>query len=942
MRARPTVATYRVQVQPDFDLRAVARAVPYLVALGVDTLYLSPLLAARAGSTQGYDVIDPTRADPPRGGEAGLRTLARRAHAHDLRILLDIVPNHLAATPENPWWQDVLRRGPGSRYARVFDVDWKDGPGPRPRVTLPVLSTSLDEGIRTGRIALRLTPRALRLDVEGEPYPVEERATTRFLRRMRARLRAKARGPRNRPALRVADSVSRLRAEMFGPGRRPRRLHELAARVAAEFCEPGPAGSQFELARAVLDEQHYRLVPYWEVDGLNYRRFFDATHLVGVHVENPRVFRWTHRRVLAWVARGYVDGVRVDHIDGLAEPTAYLRRLRAALERARPERHPRIPIWVEKILAPGETLPSEWPVEGTTGYDAMTALTATFVDPRGKAALRATFRHVTGETRPYARVAFRARQHVVETLFRADTRRIWGAAARRGAGGPVGRERADDPAAARVALTSALPVYRTYSLGGRPGTADRRALRRAEQQARRLAPGVSPHLLRRVRRELEGSGAVRERANAGRSRRRTARRWQQWTPAVYAKGVEDTALYRYPMLVAANEVGADASRVGLSQGALLAFLQGRRGSGALSATTTHDSKWGEDVRMRLATLSELAPGWHARATSWVRWVRRGPGGKTVSATDIYLLLQALVGSRPLGPTSAAEFPRRFRSYALKAVREAKVHTGWVRPDVGYESAVTDLAGWLARGPTPATFRRELERWTRTVAYLGQWYSLGLTVLKVGAPGVPDLYQGAERSALHLVDPDNRRPVDFVSLRRSLKRLLPRDEPADARALAALRTRWWTGELKQYVTARCLRVRRSHADLFARGACVPLPVRPSGPFGPLAFAIVQRPEWVLVAVGRGLAVRGAGEGRPPIGRRWAGHQLRLPADAPTDWNDELVRRSGPVCLEPRGRSLPLATVFAELPVALWYGRSRGAGRPPARFARRAGPPFSRRP
>ncbi len=924
MAVRPSVATYRLQIRSEFDLRSAVRALPYLEKLGIDTLYLSPLLAARPGSPHGYDVIDPTQADPARGGEQGVRALAHAAHRRGMRLILDIVPNHLAATPENPWWRDVLQRGPRSEFARAFDVDWTPDPGDSSRVVLPVLSRPLDQSVRTGRVALHLGSHALYFDVEGLRYPVGARGTHRFVERVRLRCQggSESKSSSFSPPRRGQDFRRSILTGMSAPPERRKVVQE----VLDEFRRTGPSGRLSKFARDLLNDQVYRLVPYWDDGRVNYRRFFDVNHLIGIRVEDPRVFRQSHARILSWVHQGYLDGLRIDHIDGIVDPTAYLRRLRRALRAGGPRGHVSEAIWVEKILAPSETLPAEWPVNGTTGYDAMSRLTGVFLDPRGAKSLAGTYRWVTQSRQTFDEVGFRAKRKIERELFRSETRRL----ARRFSELP-GRPRRGQVEVRQVGsalntFTAGLTVYRTYLRPGRVRTPDVLALRRAERRGFRYDSNVRKHLLRRIRRGIESDEPPRELSIERGARLRIQGPWQQWAPAVAAKGIEDTALYRYVPYLALNEVGADPAHYGTSVAEFHEFMIARQSAAprSLTATTTHDSKWGEDARARLAALTERAKEWNQRIPTWFRWIeertRSGPDEPRVSRADTYLLLQALLSVRPVDARDAATFADRFRAYAIKAVREAKVRTNWRHPNLAYEAAVSRLATWLLTTQSPSELRHELDQWCRTIAYLGFWNSLATTVLKATVPGIPDVYQGSERSALHFVDPDNRRLVDFPGLERSLERVSSAAGPWSGSKIRGLVRYWWTGNLKLYVTQRSLHFRKEHLQLLTEGAYTPLRKQRGQNFGVLSFARVAGSEWVLVAIGRGLGSRNVSELAPPSGAIWKGSRIVLPDEAPTVWQDGLVSRSALIASGQASRYLSVPSLFETLPFALLYGRS----------------------
>jgi (1->4)-alpha-D-glucan 1-alpha-D-glucosylmutase len=653
-------STYRVQLSGAFPFAAARAVVPYLADLGVSHLYTSPILRARSGSSHGYDVVDPTQVAPELGGEPGLAELVAALHANGMGLVVDLVPNHMAASHENPWWVETLRHGPAAEAARVFDIDWEAGGG---RVRLPVLGGPLEQ-------------------VAGE--------------------------------IRLGDGWAVYHQHRFplAPG-----THR-------------------------LDQQHYELMEWRRaaVD-LNYRRFFTVNDLVGVCQEDPAVYERTHATTLRLVAEGLVDGVRVDHIDGLADPAGYLRRLAAAVPF----------VVVEKILEAGEQLPA-WPVAGTTGYEFLAVADGVVVDPAAAAAFADGYRRHTGADPDPAALALACKREKLEGDFGGEVAAV---AAR------LPGDRAANRAAV-VELAARLPVYRTY-VAGTVSDHDRAVITVAAGAARAALDGAGAAALDRLVAalllELPAPQAVR--------------RFQQLSGPAMAKGVEDTALYRDTRLVARNEVGGDLGRFGRPVAELHQANAEReaRWPGSLLALSTHDTKRGEDVRARLAVLSEHPDRWWALADRW-----SGRHGGAVDPADALLLWQTMAGAWPLEPA-------RCLAYMEKAIREAGLHTTWADPDPVYEGAVAAL---VERAYGDAALLAELEELVAAVAPAGRVKAAGLALLRLTSPGVPDTYQGTETERLVLVDPDNRGPAPFRG----------------------------DGSLKFRITRTALRLRRALPELFA--------------------------------------------------------------------------------------------------------------------------------
>jgi (1->4)-alpha-D-glucan 1-alpha-D-glucosylmutase len=816
---RIPTSTYRLQLRAEFGFGDAERIVPYLAALGVGDVYTSPIMASTSGSPHGYDGIDPTHVDEPRGGIEGFRSLVDRARAHGLGMLVDIVPNHLAASEQNRWWWDVLRRGRESPHAHVFDIDW-DAPGLAGKLLLPVLGGPLEQIIEAGELTVD---------------------------------RADPRGP----VLRYYD-----------------RAFPLASYT--DMLElPLPE---------LLELQRYRLADWRDGPALiNYRRFFEITDLVCLRQEDPAVFAATHATILGLVADGSITGLRIDHVDGLADPAGYLTALAAETNG--------IYVVVEKILATDEDLPDDWPVAGTTGYEALDAIGSVFVDAEGANELEALQSRVAGIDRTFQEIAIAAKREIMAASFSGDLRAV---ARRLEAPGPGDIE-------AISAITAELDVYRTYGGNGVPfGHADRARVARAIDRARGSAPDDA---LDRVGKELlEGASPA-------------VRRWQQLSGPVAAKGVEDTAIYRFPALVSQNEVGADPGAAPLSTSALHRLLEtrARRWPGGLTPLSTHDTKHSEDTRARIGVLAALSERYAAVVARLVEHhddERRPVAGRMApSRIDELVLYQNLLGAWPLDASEEGGFGERILAYMAKAAHEEKLRTSWTDPDEEYEA---ELARFATRAI--ATFRgtaiHDLPELREAVAWYGAIDGLAQALLRFAAPGVPDVYQGCELWNLSLVDPDNRRPVDY-ELRADLLERLEIDRPP-TRAIAdeALRA-WRDGRIKLLVTARALHLRRRLPELFAAGDYLPLSATGPQARNVIAFARHHGEGWVIAVVPRRPSAL-ADVGTPPIGAGiWNETALALPGDAPAQFENVLtgeIARSSSL-------GLPLAEIFATLPVAL---------------------------
>jgi (1->4)-alpha-D-glucan 1-alpha-D-glucosylmutase len=865
------ISTYRLQLNAEFTLDDARQRVPYLRALGVSHLYLSPVLAAREGSTHGYDVTDPTQVSAALGGDDAFVALANEAHAHEMGIVLDIVPNHMGIGADNPFWDDLLAHGRGSRYADWFDVTWR-APARRleGKVLVPILGDTLEKVIARGEITLDASGDAVRVRYFDHHFPLDPDTIPPELRRD--------------PSAWTAGDEGR------------RRLAKL------------------------LGAQHYELA-FWRAAqrDVNYRRFFDVNDLVCLRVEQRDVFEATHRTVLRFVADGLVDGLRVDHIDGLLVQRRYLERLRSAVDERRPAQPgaPRFPIFVEKILASGEALHADWPVDGTTGYEFMTTLEDVFIDEQGYAQVES--RYVGRGDRAvvnFAHIARSSKRRVLRGALNADVRRIAPMLAdvARRAGWPNRPIAAY--AGAIVELTAALPVYRTYIDAESPDAsgADREVLEAALGNAR-AAAHVDADAITALERVLLDPWREAE-PTLGRARLAFVLRWQQLTGPAAAKGVEDTALYVYAPLTSRNEVGGDPGQpLAGAVTRLHARLAERaeRHPRSLNATNTHDTKRSADARARIDALSEHATEWERALRRWRRRhraLRSAVKGRLLpTRAEEDFIHQSLLGVWPLtgaelsGDAWVVELRERLAGYLQKAMREAKIGTSWTDPVAEYEAAITQfLARLLDRAsPESLAYIDEMQRLVARIAPQAMWNALGRLVVHLTAPGVPDLYQGDELWYAALVDPDNRRPVDWLARERVLADVMREREGGGA--LAAWRDAMRAGELKMHLTRTLLGVRRDPDGPLA-GSFEPLPAHGTRGDRVIAYQRSHAGQEAIIMVGRRLAALGP----RPLGEAWGDTALRV-----SDGSRRCAIHGGQVTAP--GGLLRVADVFRELPVAV---------------------------
>ena len=735
-------ATYRVQLTPELTLDDVAQLADYLAALGVSHLYCSPILQAAPGSTHGYDVVDPTRISSELGGDAGLRRMAEAMRKRSVELLIDIVPNHMAAAGRvNLWWWDLLMHGQSSRYADYFDIDWRLAP--------TTLKNKILLGVLGDRFGHELENGSLTLEREGDEIVV--------------------------------------------------RYHDFAFPLAPGTLDTEDMDHVAHDADAlddVLQRQHYRLA-YWRTaqEELNYRRFFTIDNLIGLRVEQPQVFADSHSVIVGLLNRGEVSGVRVDHIDGLRDPAAYLRRLRAAA--------PDAYIVVEKILQAGEKLPESFPIQGTTGYDFISIVDGVFVNADNEPTMTALYHAFTGETQPYVEVARTSKHEIIAGDLDPDLRRLAALMNEICESDRRHRDRTHREVREAVAEVGAgFRVYRTYvTIGAGASEQDRAEVAYAMEEASRRRPDIDRELLALIADVLllDRRGELEE---------EFAARFQQFTPAVMAKGVEDTAFYRYHRLVSLNEVGGDPGAFGRGVDAFhewCAHIATNRPATMLTLST-HDTKRSGDVRARLNIISEIPGEWEAAVRRWAEHNdRHRPHGYPDRNLE-YLAYQTIVGAWPIDE-------QRLTQFLNKAAREAKLHTSWTNPVAAYEDA---LAEFVHSVTSDAEFMSDLESFlgrTQLVSF-GRIASLAQTTLLLTCPGVSDIYQGTELWNLTLVDPDNRRPVDFASRREAL------DGVAEIGA-EEIAHRLDDGSAKIWLISRLLRERAGRPELFASRDYAPL-------------------------------------------------------------------------------------------------------------------------
>ncbi|MDQ3504886.1 MAG: malto-oligosyltrehalose synthase, partial [Actinomycetota bacterium] len=811
--ARTPLSTYRLQLNAEFDFDDAAEIVGYLADLGVSHVYLSPILQAAPGSTHGYDVVDPSRPSEDLGGASGYARLTAAVQAAGLKQVLDIVPNHMAITgAENSWWWDVLENGPSSLWANHFDVTW-DPPEAKLRNTLlmPILGDHYGRVLDRGEITVVRDGPIFSIRYFDHRLPVSPRTLETVLAPAAATagdddLAFIGTAYRRLPAATRTDPASmaeRRRDSGVLREQLRRLLEERPALAEAVDKAVAALNSDTDALDAFLEIQNHRIA-YWRTAGrdLDYRRFFDIDTLVGLRVEDPEVFDDTHAQILAWVRDGVVDGLRVDHPDGLRDPEGYARRLCDATDG----------VWtvMEKILEHGEDLPESWPVAGTTGYDRLNAIGGLFIDPAGEEPLTSSYGELTGASTDFEAVQREAKQWAVRELLAADVNRLSDLLVSLCEGRRQQRDRTRHELHDTLEeLLAAFSVYRTYVRAeqGVVGPSDIHYVEAACATVAERRPDIDPDLLAffadLLLLRLPGSTAAEQ---------EWVMRFQQLTGPAMAKGVEDTTFYRYTRLLALNEVGGDPGRFGVS---VAEFHDANTAAhqdwpDTMTTLSTHDTKRSADVRARLALLSEIPQEWAARCAHWmsdsaVHW----PGGEPDRHTQ-HLLLQTLVGAWPLSVERATD-------YLAKATKEAKQHTTWTEPNQDFDQARDAYVAGLLADPTIVA---DIEDFVAGLLAAGRTNALAQALLQLTVPGVPDTYQGTELWDLSLVDPDNRRPIDFARNRRLLDAVVSLT-PAELLARAG------EGLPKLKVVREALHLRRRRPELFRAGS--------NGAYAPLVFS-----------------------------------------------------------------------------------------------------------
>jgi (1->4)-alpha-D-glucan 1-alpha-D-glucosylmutase len=926
---RIPLATYRLQFGPSFTFRDAMALVPYLSELGISDIYASPILKAVRGSTHGYDVTDPDELNPELGTWEDFQALVDEVQAHGMGWVQDIVPNHMAYSSENWMLMDVFENGPRSPYYHFFDI-FRDHPDPELQTKLlaPFLAGPLEEVLRRGEIKLVLDRRGVALCYFDWRLPLYLASYPGVLWHERRPLSGAMAGddPSLQAFLELRDTFACVSEMDDSPEKRGRlseakkrlvQLHRDDPRVSLyvddvleSFNRPAEGHVEQSPLYMLLKQQFFRLTS-WEVacEKINYRRFFYLSDFIALRVQDPQVFERMHRKIFELVRAGVFTGLRIDHVDGLYNPRAYLVRLREAL--------PDCYLVVEKILEFYEFLPAAWPIQGTSGYKFCNHVNGIFCRQENESAFTKIYHEFIGADLDYDHLLYEAKKKILTTRMAGEVAYLAHLAMQLS-----GSDKPDTAQAMQEALTAlmaAFPVYRTYVDAHNFTEQDRRVLTDAIERARDKCPECRADV-DRVIRLLLGDSSEEVDTRAQETRRNLLMRFQQFTGPAMAKGFEDTLLYVYNRLLSLNEVGGAPHTFGMSLDEFHRFnqLRARNWPHAMNATSTHDSKRGEDSRARLNVLSEIPDHWSRAVARWTNMNERHKqacdGARAPSRNDEYMLYQTLVGVTPFDARMQdfVSLRQRVKDFMLKAVREAKAHTDWMQPNEPYENACLGFVDRIL-DPSPGNpFWADFVTFQKEISECGLYNSLSQLVLKMTSPGLPDFYQGTELWDFNLVDPDNRRRVDFEKRRRflgTIQQSWTSDFEFRGKSLAA-DAQFHDGRIKLFVIQRGLRARRENRDLFEKGDYLPASAAGRHADHIVAFFRRWQDRYALTMAPRFLTslIR---PGESPSGPQvWGDTRIVLPTDGPPSWQDVIT---GNVLTAQR--ELPVGEIVGEFPVSI---------------------------
>ncbi len=947
-------STYRLQFNRQFTFRHAREIVPYLDALGISDCYASPYFQARAESLHGYDITDHNKLNAAIGSPADYDAWIADLHTQGMGQIVDFVPNHMGVgEPRKQWWMDVVANGPSSMYAPWFDIDWKPQKSDlEDKVLLPILGDQYGRVLERGELQVRFEGGAFYLCYYEHEFPIapgtyrhilqialeklERFKSEEFYGEFQSINTALEYLPRRTETdpERIAERTREKEIIKRRLERRCQEAPEVEAAVMQAIAQingtPGDPRS-FDALDSLLNDQSYRLA-FWRVaaEEINYRRFFDVNDLAAIRMELPEVFDATHRLLLELIANGAVTGVRIDHPDGLYLPREYFeklqRRAAAALKIPLPKDGRALYLVVEKILSGDETLRNDWPVHGTTGYEFAKLVSNILVDASAEQAITKAFQRFIGHSMPFGHLIYAKKRLVMRLSLANDVNVLGDMLDRLSEKNRWFRDFTLDALARAVRETIAcFPVYRTYVTPGQPvSDEDRAVIERAVATAKRRNPALEESVFNFLRDVLLLRFPENLDEDGRREHEHFVLKFQQSTGPIMAKGLEDTAFYVYNRLAALNEVGGEPQHFGVSVDDFHAqnLARSRDWPATLLATSTHDTKRSEDVRARILAISEVPQLWRSSLQRWRminrRWKRGVDESFAPDPNEEYLFYQTVLGTWPVDntgraePAASPEYIARIQAYMAKALKEAKMSTSWIQPNEAWDSAMSDFVAGVLQSSPKNKFLPSFLPVAEEIARLGMVNSLAQLVLKLTVPGVPDIYQGNEIWNFSLVDPDNRRPVDYKLCGEMLQSLA-------TAAPSELLRQWPDGRIKLLVTQRLLRFRREHPELFKQGSYVALPVEGTFAASCVVFAREHEGRWIIVAAPR----LSSHVGFPPIGESWKDTAIQLPETMSTESGADLFtgNKIGP------GRSVLLSDAMSTLPFAVYTNQGAAISKSP---------------
>ncbi|MEL6468883.1 MAG: malto-oligosyltrehalose synthase [Cyanobacteria bacterium J06623_4] len=901
---RIPIATYRLQFTPSFGFEQASDIADYLVQLGISDIYASPIFKARSGSQHGYDVVDQNQINPELGGQEKFESLIQKVRDRNLGWLQDIVPNHMAYDRQNPYLMDVFEHGEKSQYSGMFDIDWSHQAIPG-QVLAPMLGDTYECCLERGELQLSydlqglgINYYSLRFPISLESYPdffsqsIEKldsesaQSLTAILTRLNESLPNLAGKPR-------AQAVREIKAQLRSHYESNHNIRSHIEQTLQTFNQPANDTAEFAPLNKLLKKQFYQLA-FWKTaaETLNYRRFFTVNELICLNAQDPAVFEQTHKLIQQLVEENKITGLRVDHIDGLYDPLAYLKRLSEATKGTY--------TLVEKILEATETLPEQWPIQGTSGYEFLTCVNRVFCQAKNEAAFSDLYQQFTELPDDYEASFLQKKRLLADTDLAGDLKNLSDALQDIAAELKEGQQLAAEGLA--IALKEVMicfAVYRAYVDNTGSSKADQSDIQQAIAQAKHHLPQQTNEL-DFIKKLLTHTDLSALPDTLQTQCLHFAMRVQQFTGPLMAKGIEDTLFYVYNRFVGLNEVGGAPGAFGLSVEAFHRYHQHKQAHWphTLNASSTHDTKRSEDVRSRLAVLSEIPETWATQVNHW-RELNADKKQSThphtsPTPTDEYFLYQTLVGAYPFDNSDdLSDFRERIKAYAIKAGREAKVNTNWISPDESYENAYTSFIDQLLTPSKNNTFLNSLQAFQQSIATYGIYTALSQQLIKIAAPGIPDFYQGSELWDLSLVDPDNRRPVDYSKRKQHIKEIATDWRVNPDELLQNLLKKAPNGRIKLFLTMRGLALRHHYQDLFATGSYVPLTVTGTHAECVIAFARMQGKQTVIAIAPRFFTSLSAADTLPCGTAIWQDTAVTLPSQSQAPWKNWLTGKEQPL-------------------------------------------------